>query len=443
MTTDETGRPTFRCTSVYAPGVSSPLRLSTSTSTSSVREFTSMDFAVRTSVPSNERPRILGKCELRLCARQRIARVNLRHVDVDTQHVRRGHVEELFGCALVDELTDIDAARGDDAIEGRIDLLERLNCFQPLHVGDLRLHQRVGRLRLGGEVLRVLARHRVLPQQALIALRRALGIAGVGLRRGQVCSCLQQLLIDFRRADDRQQLPFANMRADIEVPMAEITVGARIDRRVFIGIDIAGRTISELGEPLLGLESSTSGAASAFVSCSQRSACVLPMEMPTTAMTAATITSSTSTMTAVRPETRDCGAGAPSCSLCVCVAGLRVVVQARSWSSKCSVIVACGSVAIPARAGAAAALQRAMHNAEECGNEEERGHGGKDQSADDGAAQRRVLLAAFAQPKRHRHHADDHGQRGHQHRAEAREAGGQSGGYGIAVIDLQLLLGER
>ena len=44
------------------------------------------------------------------------------------------------------------------------------------------------------------------------------------------------------------------------------------------------------------------------------------------------------------------------------------------------------------------------------------------QAADHRAAERRVLLAAFAEPERHRHHADDHRERGHQHRPEAREA---------------------
>ena len=43
---------------------------------------------------------------------------------------------------------------------------------------------------------------------------------------------------------------------------------------------------------------------------------------------------------------------------------------------------------------------------------------------------RRVLLAAFAQAQRHRHHADDHGQRRHQHRAKTRVAGLQRGLHG-------------
>src|SRR5207302_7061158 len=53
------------------------------------------------------------------------------------------------------------------------------------------------------------------------------------------------------------------------------------------------------------------------------------------------------------------------------------------------------------------------------GNKHEGGDGREDQAADHGPSQRRVLLAAFAEPERHRRHADDHGKRRHQHRAEA------------------------
>ncbi len=47
-------------------------------------------------------------------------------------------------------------------------------------------------------------------------------------------------------------------------------------------------------------------------------------------------------------------------------------------------------------------------------------------AANDRAAQRRVLLAAFAEAQAHGQHADDHGQRRHQHRADAADAGFQA-----------------
>src|SRR5882672_6611832 len=62
-------------------------------------------------------------------------------------------------------------------------------------------------------------------------------------------------------------------------------------------------------------------------------------------------------------------------------------------------------------------------NAREDRRHEEKGrYGCKQETADDGASERRILLATLAEPERHRQHADDHGERGHQHGAKAREA---------------------
>src|SRR5262249_23134943 len=56
-------------------------------------------------------------------------------------------------------------------------------------------------------------------------------------------------------------------------------------------------------------------------------------------------------------------------------------------------------------------------------NEQQRRYGREHQPADHRAAERRVLLAAFAEPERHRQHADDHRERGHDHRPEPRVTG--------------------
>src|ERR1700686_655612 len=48
-----------------------------------------------------------------------------------------------------------------------------------------------------------------------------------------------------------------------------------------------------------------------------------------------------------------------------------------------------------------------MHDAEDGGHEHQRGAGGKDQTADHGAAERGVLFTALAEAERHRRHADD------------------------------------
>ncbi len=74
-----------------------------------------------------------------------------------------------------------------------------------------------------------------------------------------------------------------------------------------------------------------------------------------------------------------------------------------------------------------------MQNAEDDGHEYQRSDCCKNEAADDGTAERRVLLAAFAEAERHRRHADDHRERGHQHRTEAHEAGLECGEHAVAV----------
>lgn len=76
------------------------------------------------------------------------------------------------------------------------------------------------------------------------------------------------------------------------------------------------------------------------------------------------------------------------------------------------------------------------------GNEDQRRHGRNQQSADHRAAQRRVLLAALTEAEAHGHHADDHRQGGHQHRAQTCAARFQRGADGIAML-VHLLTGKR
>src|SRR5471032_1673338 len=90
------------------------------------------------------------------------------------------------------------------------------------------------------------------------------------------------------------------------------------------------------------------------------------------------------------------------------------------------------SGAVPGRGGllAMAAVDEAKHD----GNENERRDRRKNQATDHGPPERRVLLAAFAQAERHRRHADDHGERGHQDRAEAHDAGVERGSCRITQL---------
>src|ERR1700739_847332 len=57
-------------------------------------------------------------------------------------------------------------------------------------------------------------------------------------------------------------------------------------------------------------------------------------------------------------------------------------------------------------------LRSSVEDAEDHRDEHQRRTCSKNQATDDGAAERRVLLAAVAEAERGRRHADDHGERG-------------------------------
>ena len=64
-------------------------------------------------------------------------------------------------------------------------------------------------------------------------------------------------------------------------------------------------------------------------------------------------------------------------------------------------------------------------------HEEQRRHGGHQQAANHRTTQRGVLFAPFAESQRHRQHPNDHGQRRHQHRPQARVPRGKRRVKGI------------
>ena len=93
------------------------------------------------------------------------------------------------------------------------------------------------------------------------------------------------------------------------------------------------------------------------------------------------------------------------------------------WSPVAMVARALARAGRPAAARAPFARAANAGRLNTVGHEEQRCDRRHQQAADHGAPERGILLAAFAERKRHRQHADDHGERGHQHRPKAREAG--------------------
>src|SRR6266851_10265372 len=71
------------------------------------------------------------------------------------------------------------------------------------------------------------------------------------------------------------------------------------------------------------------------------------------------------------------------------------------------------------------------HHGEYNWNKEESCDGGEQQSANNRAAEGRILFASLAESEGHGHHADDHRESGHHHRSETRGAGLESRAEGI------------
>ena len=104
--------------------MSLPSRLSTSISTSRVRELGSIALAVRTSLPVNVCSGKFGKRKRGRGAGNRCLGVDLGNVHIDAQHVDGREAKHLRAGSGVDQLPYIDIAGSDDSTEGRINFFE-------------------------------------------------------------------------------------------------------------------------------------------------------------------------------------------------------------------------------------------------------------------------------------------------------------------------------
>ena len=155
------------------------------------------------------------------------------------------HVGRAGTC--IDQSTDIGIARGDNAVEWRIDVLIRLKFLKP---GDICLVRGDDRLVGGQGAHRIIAR---LDGYGL-ALLHGHSAGGselrelvIGLRRLEIGTRLTQLLIDLRRVDQGEELTLFHPGADIEIPLLQVTARAGIDRRIGEGHGLTGQNQSLVG----------------------------------------------------------------------------------------------------------------------------------------------------------------------------------------------------
>ena len=126
------------------------------------------------------------------------------------------------GAAIVrvrlDQRSDVDIARGDDAVERRDDVGERLQRLHSIDVG-------LGGVDLGGLCVRVavlfvrrLLRHRGRRAQRVPAVGRHLGQRHIRLGLGEFALRHGHALVEFRRVDDGEHIAPVDLSADILAP---------------------------------------------------------------------------------------------------------------------------------------------------------------------------------------------------------------------------------
>jgi len=152
-----------------------------------------------------------------------------------------GDVEQrsAFAATGIDERANVDVARGDHAAEGGVDALERLQFLQPRDIEARRFHRGKARVHGPGGLISVLLGDIAGLRQLVPARGGLLGDLVVGLGRGQIGARLLELVVDLGGLDLGQELPGFDSCTDVHQPALEIAVGARIDRRVDVGLDAA------------------------------------------------------------------------------------------------------------------------------------------------------------------------------------------------------------
>ena len=141
----------------------------------------------------------------------------------------------------IDEVADVGVARSNDAVERRDDALVALQLFEAAHVGPACVDSGLRSDVISAGLVGLLLRDGVLGQQRLPPVAGHAGKVRIGLHALQFGARLVQLLVDFGRLDLGQEIAFAHVRANVEVPLLQVAVGARVDGRIGKCLYIAGK----------------------------------------------------------------------------------------------------------------------------------------------------------------------------------------------------------
>ena len=195
----------WKWTKTYAPGRSTPLELSTSTSTLSVRVDWLMASGVAHDGAGNFQVRVGILCQRCVIAVMDRVGVHFRHRDIDAEPIGRIHVKQfawIVGPGTgINEVADICVARGNDAVKRRNDALVALQLFEAANVGPAGIHRGLRGDVISAGLVGLLLRNGVLGQQCLPAVAGHAGQVRVGLHTLQLGARLVQLLVYLGRLD--------------------------------------------------------------------------------------------------------------------------------------------------------------------------------------------------------------------------------------------------
>ena len=138
----------------------------------------------------------------------------------------------------INQIANIGVTGSNDAIKRSKNALITLQLFQPAHIGSAGVDGGLCGNHIAAGLICFLLRYGVFGQQALPAIAGHTGEFFVGLHPFQLSAGLLQLLIDLWRVDDGQYLPLLHMSADIEEPLFEIAIGARVDGSLGKGLHV-------------------------------------------------------------------------------------------------------------------------------------------------------------------------------------------------------------
>ena len=320
-----------------------------------------------------------------------------------------------------------------------------------VHRGLLQTHVGLGHP-VGGELrIRILARYRAILHQQLITVpgdaRQIL--LGHGVFQRGACliellfglrhhgAGLQDLGIQIRRFDIGQQLPRVDAIADIHIAFADIAGGAGINIRLGQRRDIARQEQRGLGRRALdagGLHDGNSlglafgGGARFLFAFVARDVADQEDQHHHQQGPGGNQRQAPGTQTGGAPAGRKHGA-----------VRLRRQARAVGWHQvRSGGRPSCASSSITRSWSCGGSRRRNVYMT----GQKQGGERGDEQAADDGAAERRILLAAFTQAERHRSHADDHGESGHANRPNPREARGTAASNCVFAVRA-LIVGEN